>query len=437
MPLQDLTPQLRTRLSRLERWVGIFVTLATLLVLVGLAFYIRQMARSKGWYLRKLPYYTFVDSAAGLKVGDKVKMMGFEIGEITKVDAQPPEDALYNVFVAFIVREPYDGYLWDDSRAKVGAGDFLGNRAIEVTKGTNGAASYVLDDVREATVSEAQDYAGSATVFIGQEVYDASGKNRLAKPGQPITADLLRRLEAGGVDKFQVLDKAVQLRFPKWIWHSEAGRYVPFDRKDPKVAKGFYLLPHESPALTERIDQVIDQVQAAIPNFLALTNRLNEVLAQAARATGNADELLADARPLVRNLTLISANLTNGRGSLGEWLLPTNVNAQLAGTLTNARTTLASANRMLTNTDARIAELATTLDHALEELAGITSNLHHQVDANTNILSSLSKLVVDTDNLVQGLKRHWLLRSAFKEKATNAPPRAMSRKAVSPKDTGR
>src|SRR6059036_2399079 len=116
MPLQDLTPQLRTRLSRLERWVGIFVTLATLLVLVGLAFYIRQMARSKGWYMRKLPYYTFVDNAAGLKVGDKVKMMGFEIGEITEVTALKPFE-YYNVYVAFIVKEPYDGYLWEDSRA--------------------------------------------------------------------------------------------------------------------------------------------------------------------------------------------------------------------------------------------------------------------------------------------------------------------------------
>jgi hypothetical protein len=28
---------------------------------------------------------------------------------------------------------------------------------------------------------------------------------------------------------------------------------------------------------------------------------------------------------------------------------------------------------------------------------------------------------VDTDDFIQGLKRHWLLRSAFKTKATNAP----------------
>jgi len=437
MPLQDLTPQLRTRLSRLERWVGIFVSLATLLVLVGLIFYIRQMARSKGWYQRKLPYFTFVDSAAGLKVGDKVKMMGFEIGEITKVVAQPPEDSYYNVFVAFIVREPHDGYLWEDSRAKVGAGDFLGNRAIEVTKGTNGAPSYVLHDVREASVAEARQYVGSTSVFIGQEVYDESGTNRLAKPGQAITAELLRRFEAGGVGSFQVLDKTTRFKFPKYIWNFKKGRYVLFDLKDPEIRKGYFLPPNESAALTERLDQVIDQVQAAIPNFLALTNQLNETLAQAARATGTADELLAGARPLVANLTLISANLTNARGSFGEWLLPTNLNAQLSGTLTNASTTLSSANLMLTNTDARIAELATSLSRALEELAGITSNLHRQVDANTNILSDLSKLVVDTDHMVQGLKRHWLLRSAFKEKATNAPVRASSRKAVSPKDSAR
>ena len=35
MALQDLTPQLRTRLSRMERAVGWFVFLATVLLLVG------------------------------------------------------------------------------------------------------------------------------------------------------------------------------------------------------------------------------------------------------------------------------------------------------------------------------------------------------------------------------------------------------------------
>ena len=76
------------------------------------------------------------------------------------------------------------------------------------------------------------------------------------------------------------------------------------------------------------------------------------------------------------------------------------------------------------------------LGRSLDELAGITSNLHAQVDANTNILGSISKAVVDTDDLVQGLKRHWLLRSAFKTKATNAPAATPSPRVASPKDSG-
>src|SRR6266513_2106472 len=108
VPLQDLTPQLRTRLSRLERLVGWFVTIATLLLLLGLGYYVYQLARNRGWFLTKMPYFTFVNNAAGLNVGDRVRLMGFEAGEITHITAQPPEASEYgNVYVQFRVREPY------------------------------------------------------------------------------------------------------------------------------------------------------------------------------------------------------------------------------------------------------------------------------------------------------------------------------------------
>ena len=121
MALQDLTPQLRTRLSRLERTVGLFVGVATLLLLAALIFYIQQTAKRKGWFDKKLPYYTFVHTGAGLKVGDPIRLMGFDVGQITKIEAQPPEDSYFDVFIAFEVKAPYFGYLWEDSRAKVGA----------------------------------------------------------------------------------------------------------------------------------------------------------------------------------------------------------------------------------------------------------------------------------------------------------------------------
>ena len=134
MAVQDLTPQLRTRLSRLEKVVGWFVTLATLLLLGGLAYYIHHMAERKGWFRTKAPYFTYLESGAGIKPGDKVLMMGFDIGEISTVTAEDPgKDE--NVYVEFQIFDPYIGYVWDDSIIRVKSAGFLGARYLEVTKG--------------------------------------------------------------------------------------------------------------------------------------------------------------------------------------------------------------------------------------------------------------------------------------------------------------
>ena len=129
------------------------------------------------------------------------------------------------------------------------------------------------------------------------------------------------------------------------------------------------------------------------------------------------------------NVAFITGNLRDPNGSLGAWLLPTNLQSQLEQTLASAnetmrsaRQTLDSAHSTIDNTDTNLTTLATQLDLSLANLADMTSNLNAQVVANTNMLSAISKAVVDTDDLVQGLKRHWLLRSAFKPTKTNAPP---------------
>src|SRR5205807_9857196 len=106
MALQDLTPQLRTRLGRMERAVGIFVGLAALLLLSGFFYYLYHTAVRKGWFLKKIPYYVYVRDASGLKVGDPVKMMGFDIGEIIAVEPTSPDNwwfvtNQFNVFVQF------------------------------------------------------------------------------------------------------------------------------------------------------------------------------------------------------------------------------------------------------------------------------------------------------------------------------------------------
>src|ERR1019366_315003 len=98
MALQDLTPQLRTRLSRMQRAVGWFVFVATALLIFGFGYYIYHTAERKGWFKIKAEFFTYLQSSTGLNVGDRVVMMGFQVGHITSVEPQPPRDK-YNVKV--------------------------------------------------------------------------------------------------------------------------------------------------------------------------------------------------------------------------------------------------------------------------------------------------------------------------------------------------
>src|SRR5277367_6182221 len=93
MPLQDLTPELRTRLDRAERTVGWFVALAVAILFAGLAYYLYTRAVARGWFVTKLNYATALNSAAGLSVGDPISLMGFNVGEITDIKPNDPAKA--------------------------------------------------------------------------------------------------------------------------------------------------------------------------------------------------------------------------------------------------------------------------------------------------------------------------------------------------------
>lgn len=415
MALQDLTPQLRTRLNRLERVVGIFVAVATVLMIAGLAYYIYQRAQTKGWGKRRLPYYTFVQSAAGLKVGEPVRMMGFPIGEITRIEAQPP-GSYFDVFVAFEVVENYDGYLWEDSRAKVASSDLLGNRFIEVTKGTNGPATYIFHPFREFTLEQAAELSETNTFRFSGIIYDSFGSNVIARAGDRVTREAVGQLlKERTVASLRVYDAAASGKRATGLWDFKDARYRDPD-ENVETRKGYFLVPDETPALNERLELVAGQVQsmvrmveASLPNVLNLTNQLQRVLESTANTAETADTLLADAKPIIANLTRITENLQEPDGALGQWLLPPEMREQITLALTNVNT-------LLTNSDSQITTLATGMDDVIENLARLTANLREQVNANTNIVSEVSRLIVDTDDMVQGLKRHWLLRSAFKKK---------------------
>lgn len=427
MPLQDLTPQLRTRLNRMEKAVGWFVFIAAALLVFGFGYYIYHTAERKGWFKEKAYFRTYLHSSAGLKVGDPVFMMGSPIGYITDIFPMPPDDKR-NVRIDFEVAAPNFRYIRSGgSNVKVNGGLF-GQTQLEVTRGTVGTFAMAvtqpvfrktIDELRQLVAAEPGQWqlsqyvfgAQSNVVFLPYQPYDG-----LVSSNLDLLASL--NLESNAVYAY---NNRLNRKEIVATWSEELKRYVSYNhRKDSPVE----IPALESVPIADRIDQMVGQVESALPGILALTNKVATILDNTAQATSNLNATLVVAQPMVTNFAVISAHLREP-GGLTQWALGANGDRQLQGTLTNL-------NALLGNTDTNLNRLTAEISLTLENVAGITSNLNAQVQANSNILWSISKTITDTDDMIQGLKRHWLLRSAFKTKATNAPvkplqsPRAAS-----------
>jgi ABC-type transporter Mla subunit MlaD len=415
MSLQDLTPQLRTRLNKVERAVGWFVFLASALLVFGFGYYIYHTAEHKGWFKTKAQFVTYVQSSAGLKVGDPIYLMGFQVGTITLVHPRPPGDVRH-VEVRFDILDPYFRYIWSQgSYVKVNSG-FLGQSQLEITRGTNGYALCVTQPIYCKTIPELEQLVAAqpGEWQLSQYVFDAQS-NVVFKPYQPYDGlthsnlELLTSLNLPSNSVFAYNNKP-DAKAIVAVWSEPLQRYDFYDRKNSSPVE---LPAQESVPVADRLDKIIGQIETALPNFLAITNKLFAVLDNAANATSNLNSTIVNAQPLVTNFSSISDQL-RVPGGLTLWALGTNSHFQLESALTNA-------NSLLVNADTNLNQLTVEIGATLENLAGITSNLNVQVQANSNMLGGISKTVVDADDFVQGLKRHWLLRSAFKTKATNAP----------------
>ncbi|HTV42636.1 MAG TPA: MlaD family protein [Candidatus Sulfotelmatobacter sp.] len=419
MPLQDLTPQLRTRLSRMERGVGWFVFLATLLLLLGFGYYLYNLASQRGWFVTKANFHIYIATSTGLNVGDPVTIMGFSVGRITKIVPWKP-GTRHNVQVNFQIFDPYFRYIWSEgSVVKVNPAGFLNQRQIEVTRGTNGYAICVtqpitvftnLDELKSEVDSEPGQWQ------LAQEIFDAHS-NLLFHAYTWLTDSNLERIAA--LDLPSVTAYNNRQRDKNYVvawWHPREHAYMEFTTNEETA----WLPVDETPPVADRLQAMIGEVQNALPNFLALTNQITKILNNSAQVTSNLNQTVAQTHPLLNNANLFVARLD------------TNLNISISQThplLTNANTLVANANTLVGNLD-------TNVTATLINLATITSNLNVQVEANSNMLGSMAKTIHDYDTFVQGLKRFWLLRHLYKNenKTNSAAKNPPAQPVLSPKE---
>ena len=314
MALQDLTPQLRTRLSRLERVVGIFVVVATLLLLAGLGLLRLFHGGEQGLVQAETSVFYFRAQRHGAAGRRPHSAHGFSCGPYHR-DPTTGTSSRINLAMSLCSSKS-----WSRMRATFGRIQLRRwSRRIfweDVTSRSRRdefSPDIHFRSYEDVTLAEARDRTEGTYVF-SQEVWDDTITNYVVRAGNNVTTAVLDRLAAMGVSTIQIADQSKRTTKATGIWDEKAGKSTRIEREKKKRC---WVHVDETPAVTDRLQKITNQVEAALPNFLGLTNTLVRVLTNVESVVRNTDQLLVSARPVVTNFANQRRISADRRGRLG------------------------------------------------------------------------------------------------------------------------
>ncbi len=365
MPIQDLTPQLRTRLRKVEWITGLFLGVTALLMLGGFVYFLKQTAEARGWFITYVPYYTYLNDATGVKEGTPVKMLGFTVGEVTEVTAIRLEERQtwdyyqtnnFNVFVAFKVTPKYAGYIFTDYRVRISGFpvELAGGSFLELQPGGKSTVptAKMVNDKAEGVLWEKYAYTPSSNLLqYGALTNKQKGYYLAVDQSETLLAQAQRILK-------------------------NADDITAFLRTDlPRVTQdALQTLSFTRQTIGALTNDVVLTLQTARLAVASLTNDLGGLIANSRRITGQ----VADVLP----------GLTN----------------DLANTLATSR-------RLMDSVNEQLPAIAGNVNLTL-------TNLNVLLLRDTNITANTSLLVSNVNNLIT---KHWLFRSAFKAQSGAKP----------------
>lgn len=119
----------KVRWSQLK--VGI-VGLAAFLILFVLVF---LLTSSKGFFQKNAYLYTYMDDASGMAEGSPVRLNGFTVGTLDKIQLNITSDPKKTVQFVMKVQQKFLPQIPVDSVAGISAANLLGDKFINITKG--------------------------------------------------------------------------------------------------------------------------------------------------------------------------------------------------------------------------------------------------------------------------------------------------------------
>ena len=150
---------------------------------------------------------------------------------------------------------------------------------------------------------------------LGEEVY--KGTNLECKAWVGLSTNL-EKLAGLGLTKVWTIDATSRRKSITAVWNDEE-RLITNPSPEPTSTSCRRMNP---PALMDRVQGIVSQVEAALPNFLALTNQIAATLSNSVQLTSNLNAVAAGIRPAVADVAAITANLRDPARLAGRMAHP-------------------------------------------------------------------------------------------------------------------
>ncbi len=124
------------KLTWAELRVGLFVLVALIIVAVGI-FYVTG---GQGFWVTKYRLITYLPEVESLQQGAPVSLDGLQVGNVESIRLTPqPPDKRHNITVVMRINRTYHDQIRSDSTASLVTEGLLGNRYVDITRGSTGS----------------------------------------------------------------------------------------------------------------------------------------------------------------------------------------------------------------------------------------------------------------------------------------------------------